>query len=63
MSGGVQGGMRLVIRERPEIWNDESTRFHGPNMVSFGIVSNSERTPLISAYLSPSTFDHLLDQD
>ena len=53
----------MVIRERPEIWNDESTRFHGPNMVSFGIVSNSERTPLISAYLSPSTFDHLLDQD
>ena len=39
----------------------ESTRFHGPNVVIFELVSGDQRTPLIRAYLLPSTLDSLPD--
>ena len=31
---GDQGGIRLVTRERPVRWGIDSTRYHGPNVVS-----------------------------
>ena len=51
----------MVLRERPKGWNFESTRFHGPNMVSCKIVSGNQITPLIGAYIPPSTMYHLPD--
>ena len=34
-------------------------QFHVPNVVSCKIVSRKQRTPLIGAYLPPTTLDHL----
>ena len=63
VAGGVQGGVGLVMRERPEGWSIESTRFHGTNVVRCEIVSGTKRIPLSRAYLTPSTIDHILDID
>ena len=32
-AGGVQGGVGLVVQERPNGWSVELTRFHGLNVV------------------------------
>ena len=61
MTGGAQGGVDLVVRERPEGWSVELTRFHGKNIVRCEIMSGGQRTPLIGAYLLPSALDKLLD--
>ena len=37
------------------------TRFHGPNVVSCEVVRGTYRTPIIGAYLLPTTLDHLPD--
>ena len=36
-------------------------RFHGPNVVSFEIVFGRQKTPIIIAYLPPSTLGRLPD--
>ena len=57
--GGAQGGVGLVIRERPNGWGIESTCLHGLNVVSFYVVTSHTRTPLIRMYLTPSILEHL----
>ena len=37
--GGTQGRVGLVFQNRPQIWNIESTRFHGPNVASYKVVT------------------------
>ena len=49
------------MRERPGGWGVESTHYHGPNWVSFKIVTGYIRTPLVRVYLPPLTLEHLLD--
>ena len=62
VAGGDQGGgVRLVLWERTEGWIVDSTRFHGPNMVSCEVIARYHQTPLIGAYLPLSTLDHLTD--
>ena len=46
---GSQGGIRLVIRERPVGWGIESMRYHGMNMVICKIVNGPTQTPLVGA--------------
>ena len=58
---GSQGGVGLVTREKPFRWGIESTRYHRPNVVNCKIVTGLTRTPLVGAYLPPSTLDHLSD--
>ena len=53
--------MGLVVKYWPKGWSVELTRFHRPNVVRCDIVTSRKRTPLIGAYLSPSTLEHLLD--
>ena len=53
--------VRLVIRERPEGWDIDSTRLHGPNVVSCEIVTGIQWTPFIRDYLPPSNMDRLPD--
>ena len=38
-AGGVQGGVGLVLRERPDGWSVELTRFHRPIVASCEIMS------------------------
>ena len=56
-----QGGVALITRAQPEGWNIESTRFHGPNVLSCLIVSGTKRMPLVGVYLPPSSLDSLPD--
>ena len=60
-AGGAQGSVGLVTREQPDEWGIESTRFHGPNVVSCKIVTGRTKTPVVGAYLPPSTLEHLPD--
>ena len=48
-----------MTREWPDGWGIESTRFHGPNVVSCEIVTGPTQTPLVGAYFPPSTLEHL----
>ena len=58
---GAQVGVCLVIQDWPQGWSVYSTRFHGPNVVSYKVITNRKRTPIIGAYLLPSTLEHLPD--
>ena len=58
-SGGDHGGVGLVTRERPVGWVIESMCYHGPNVVSCKIVTGLTLTPLVGAYVPPSTLEHL----
>ena len=60
---GVQGGVCLVVQDRPQGWRIESTCFHRPNVVSCKVVTVTKRkwNPIISAYLPTSTLDKLTD--
>ena len=49
------------MRERPEEWDIDPMRFHGPNMVSCEIVTGIQWITLIRAYLLPANMDHLPD--
>ena len=51
--------MVLVVRERLDVCSAKSTRLHGSDMVICSIVSGGQRTPLIRAYLSPSSLNYL----
>ena len=62
-SGGAHGSMGLVMVERPEGWDIDSTCFYGPSVMRCDIISVSQRNPIIEAYPPPpprSTLDHLL---
>ena len=39
---GAQGGVELLVRELPQVWSVELTRFHGPNVVRCRVVSGSK---------------------
>ena len=54
-------GAGLVIRDRPQGRSLVSMRFHGPNVVSCKVVTHGRRTPIIGAYLPPSTLHQLPD--
>ena len=56
---GYHGRVGLVLHDRPEGWIVKLTRLYVPNMVSCEIVSGDQITPLIGAYLPPSTLAHL----
>ena len=62
---GAQGGVGLVVRDRPQGWSIELMRFHRPTVVRCKVVTGSKRTLLIGACLPPSTLEHLpnLDND
>ena len=59
ISGVSQGVVRLIRREKPVRWVIDSTRYHGPNVISCKLVTGLTRTPLVSAYIPLSTLDHL----
>ena len=59
--GGAQGGDGIILRDKPEGCIVESTRVHRLNVMSCEITSGNQKTPLIGAYLPPSTLDHLSD--
>ena len=56
-----QEGVILVFRYQPKVCIVESTRFHGPNVVSCEVISGGKWNPLIVVYLPTSTLEHLLD--
>ena len=58
-SGREQGGVVLVVQDRPKGWSVKSTCFHRRNMVSFKVVVGIKQTPLIGVYLPHYTLDHL----
>ena len=60
-SGGAQGGVGLIVWERPQGWSIESMRFHGMKMVIFRVATHVKRTPTIYVYLPTSTLEHLTD--
>ena len=57
---GAQGD---VYGDKGTAWQVrvESTSFHGPNMVSYKIVTGHTCTPLVVAYLPLSVIDHIPD--
>ena len=55
----AKGEVGIVSRERLEGWIIGSTRFYGPNMVSYEFVTGNILMPVIEAYLLPSTLNHL----
>ena len=55
------GGLGLATGDMTEGWEIESTQFHGPNLVSYKIISGTQRTPLIGIYLTLTTLDHIPD--
>ena len=55
----AQGGVGLVSWDRLTVWSLESTRFHGPNMVSSEILTGTSRTATIGAYLLLPMLAHL----
>ena len=46
---GAQGGVCLVVRDQPQGWSVELTRFHGMNVLSYEVIANVKRTPIIDA--------------
>ena len=61
-SGGVQGGLILVVHERQKGRSVELMRFHGNNVVICGVVSGVHRTLPIRAYPPrPFTLKYLSD--
>jgi len=56
-----QGGIALFYRES-EYWQVESIVKHGPNVISFELVSGSRRTPIVGGYIPPddrTTLPHI----
>ena len=49
----------MVIRDQPQVWSVEATRFHGTNVVRCEVITEVKQTPVIGAYLPPSTSEHL----
>ena len=55
-----EGGVALTIRDAKH-WHVESTRIHGPNVMSWTLVSGTDRTPMVGAYLAPKSLKSLPD--
>jgi exonuclease III len=53
-----QGGLALAYRQAPN-WHIESQQRHGPNVLSFLLISGSQITPVIGAYLPPTHLDDI----
>jgi len=51
-----KGGIAFFWRERPN-WTVESQACHGPNVISFELVTGGRRSLVIGAYISPSETD------
>ena len=49
----------MVVRDQPQDWSLELTRFHGSNVVRYEVVTNGKRTPTVGTYLPTSTLEHL----
>ena len=60
-TGGVQGGVGLVMREITEGWDIDSTQLHRPNVARYETVLGIQWTRLIGAYLPLTTLEHLCD--
>ena len=59
-TGRVQGGVCLLVRERPQGWGVELAHFHSMGTVSCEVVSGSKRNLIFGAYPPPpSTLYHL----
>jgi exonuclease III len=54
-----QGGIALVLRSTSSKRTIESSKWHGPNIISCLLVTGNKSTPLIGAYLPPSHLDNL----
>ena len=57
-----QGGVALFYRES-EYWQIESVVKHGPNVISFELVSGWRRTPVVGGYIPPTdrtTLPHMI---
>ena len=52
-----------MTRERPFGWGIDSTRYHRLNVDIYEIFPGLTQTPLVGAYLHPSTLEHLPDLD
>ena len=60
-AGGAQGGVCLVVWEKPRGWSLEYIRFHGPNLVICEVVNDRKWTLIIGTYLPPYTLEKLMD--
>ena len=60
-AGRAQGGVGLVVQDRPKGWSAKSTRYNEPNVVSCEVVEIGKWTPLIGVYLPTYTLEHLPD--
>ena len=59
VSRGDQRGFVLVSRKQPLGVDCQVNELLGLNTVSYEVVDGNYRTPLIGAYLPPSTLDNL----
>ena len=50
----------MIVRDRPQGWSIDKTRFRGPSVMSCEVV-DGKWTPLIGAYLPPSNMEDLLE--
>ena len=46
----IHTGVGMIIRDRPQVWSIESTRFHGTNVVRCKVFTR-KRTPIVISYL------------
>ena len=60
-TGGAEGVVGLVVRERPHGWSVELMRFRRTNVASYKVISGGKRNQLVEAYLLPSNLEHLTD--
>ena len=58
-AGRAQGCVGVLFGYQPTRWSLELTRFHWPNIVSCEVFRGTSRTPIIGAYLPPTTLSHL----
>ena len=59
--GVAQGGVCLVVWDRPQGWSVDAMLFHKKNVVSCKVVTNGKWNPIIGAYLLSYNLEHLLD--
>ena len=58
---GAHGRVVLVVRDQPQGWRIELTRFHRPTVVRCEVIDGCKRSLLIGAYAPPSTLEKLPD--
>ena len=62
-SGGAQGYVGLVTRERAFGWGIESTRYPSPNVVSCKVFTGLTHTSIVGTYLPEPMLEHLPDME